>query len=71
MILVFDRAQMFDIAGPGDVLALIENFDPGKRHRSVVNLTQRRLPAVAADRTALYLQDGSIWTAGGLTTVST
>jgi len=37
-------------------------------HWSVVDLMQRRFPAVAVDRTALYVQDGSIWTAGGVTT---
>ncbi len=37
-------------------------------HWSVVELLQRRFPAVDVDRTALYVQDGSIWTAGGVTT---
>jgi transcriptional regulator GlxA family with amidase domain len=37
-------------------------------HWSVVDLLQRRFPAVAVDRTAIYVQDGSIWTAGGVTT---
>ena len=161
LILVFDRAQMLDIAGPGDVFALAESFDaktryevrcvsarggsvelsnglslmtrsirevrPGKAdtlvvagaekegllqaladealgawvrkaastvrrlvsvcvgsfalahwglldgrratsHWSVVDLMQRRFPEVLVDRTALYVQDGSIWTAGGVTT---
>jgi transcriptional regulator GlxA family with amidase domain len=161
VILVFERAQMLDIAGPGDIFALVERFDPGLRyevscvssrggpvllsnglsvmtratrevrlagvdtlvvagaekegllnalsderlgawvrkaagsvrrlvsvcvgsfalahwgllesrratsHWSVVDLMQRRFPNVAVDRTALYVQDGSIWTAGGVTT---
>jgi transcriptional regulator GlxA family with amidase domain len=161
VILVFERAQMLDIAGPGDVFALVDRFDPGLRyevscvssrggpvllsnglsvmtssirqvrladvdtlvvagaekeglfnalsderlgawvrkaavsarrlvsvcvgsfalahwgllegrratsHWSVVDLMQRRFPDVAVDRTALYVQDGSIWTAGGVTT---
>ena len=37
-------------------------------HWSVIDVMQRRYPAVAVDRTALYVQDGSIWTAGGVTT---
>ena len=37
-------------------------------HWSVVDLLQRRFPAVQVDRTALYVQDGAIWTAGGVTT---
>lgn len=37
-------------------------------HWSVVDLMQRRFPRVAVDRTALYVQDGAIWTAGGVTT---
>lgn len=37
-------------------------------HWSVVDLMQRRFPAVTVDRTALYVQDGTIWTAGGVTT---
>jgi transcriptional regulator GlxA family with amidase domain len=37
-------------------------------HWSVVELLQRRFPAVEVDRNALYVQDGSIWTAGGVTT---
>lgn len=161
VIVVFNRAQMLDIAGPGDVFALVERFDPklryevqcvssrggpvllsnglslmtgsirqvrlagvdtlviagaeregllealgdealgtwvrkaagivrrlvsvcvgsfalahwglleGRRatsHWSVVDLMQRRFPSVHVDRTALYVQDGSIWTAGGVTT---
>jgi transcriptional regulator GlxA family with amidase domain len=161
VILVFDRAHMLDVAGPGDVFAFVESFDPGTRyevccvsarggpvvlsnglslmtravgeirparidtlmvtgaekdglfqamadealgawvrkaagtvrrlasvcigsfalahwglldgrratcHWSVVDLMQRRFPAVAVDRTALYVQDGSIWTSGGVTT---
>jgi transcriptional regulator GlxA family with amidase domain len=161
VILVFDRAQMLDIAGPGDVFALARQFDPklryevscvsshggpvqlsnglgvmtratrevrvagidtlliagaekdgllnalsderlgawvrkaagcvrrlvsvcvgsfalahwglleGRRatsHWSVVDLMQRQFPNVAIDRTALYVQDGSVWTAGGVTT---
>ena len=161
VILVFERAQMLDIAGPGDVFALVERFDPALRyevacvssrggpvrlsnglslmtssirdvrlagvdtlvvagadkeglfdalddqglaawvrkaagsvrrlvsvcvgsfalahwglldgrratsHWSVVDLMQRRFPGVAVDRAALYVQDGSIWTAGGVTT---
>ncbi len=161
VIVVFDRAQMLDIAGPGDVFALVERFDPNLRyevrcvssrggpvllsngfslmigsiryvrlagvdtlliagaerdgllealsddrlgawvrkaagtvrrlvsvcvgsfalahwgllegrratsHWSVVDLMQRRFPGVQVDPTALYVQDGSIWTAGGVTT---
>lgn len=161
VILAFERAQMLDIAGPGDVFALVERFDPelryevccvssrggplplsnglslmtrsirearlsgvdtlvvagaekegllnalgderlgawvrkaagsvrrlvsvcvgsfalahwglldGRRatsHWSVVHLMQTRFPNVAVDRTALYVQDGPIWTAGGVTT---
>jgi transcriptional regulator GlxA family with amidase domain len=37
-------------------------------HWSVVDLLQQRFPRVHVDRTALYVQDGSIWTAGGVTT---
>jgi transcriptional regulator GlxA family with amidase domain len=37
-------------------------------HWSVVDLLQRRFPAVHVDRTALFVQDGAIWTAGGVTT---
>jgi transcriptional regulator GlxA family with amidase domain len=37
-------------------------------HWSVVDLLQQRFPAVLVDRTALYVQDGGIWTAGGVTT---
>jgi transcriptional regulator GlxA family with amidase domain len=161
VIVALDRAQMLDIAGPGDVFSLVERFDPklryevhcvssrggpvqlsnglslmtgsirevrlagvdtlviagadrkgllealsdeelgawvrraagivrrlvsvcvgsfalahwglleGRRatsHWSVVDLMQRRFPSVAVDPTALYVQDGSIWTAGGVTT---
>lgn len=161
LILVLERAQMLDIAGPGDVFGLAERFDPtlryevccvssrggpivlsnglslmtrsirevrlggvdtlvvagadrqgllnalsderlgawvrkaagsvrrlvsvcvgsfalahwglldGRRatsHWSVVDLMQRRFPNVAVNGTALYVQDGSIWTAGGATT---
>lgn len=161
VILVFERAQMLDIAGPGDVFALVERFDPSLRyevscvsasggpialanglrlmtasirdirladvdtlivagaekeglflalddqalgawvrkaaasvrrlasvcvgsialahwglldgrsattHWSVVDLMQRRFPNVAVDRAALFVQDGSIWTSGGVTT---
>lgn len=161
VILVFERAQMLDIAGPGDVFALVEHFDAGLRyevrcvscsggpvqlsngmslmtqsihqvrlsavdtlvvagaekegllkalgdqqlgawvrkaagvvrrmvsvcvgsfalahwgllegrratsHWSVVDLMQSRFPNVDVDRTALYVQDGAIWTAGGVTT---
>jgi transcriptional regulator GlxA family with amidase domain len=161
VIVAFDRAQMLDIAGPGDVFALVERFDSklryevrcvssrggpvlmsnglslttgsihevrlsgvdtlvvagaeregllealsdeklgvwvrkaagivrrlvsvcvgsfalahwglleGRRatsHWSVVDLMQRRFPSVDVDPTALYVQDGSIWTAGGVTT---
>lgn len=161
VILAFERAQMLDIAGPGDVFALVERFDPALRydvrcvsarggplplsngltlstrsirevrlagvdtlivagadkqglldamddarlgawvrrgagsvrrlvsvcvgsfalahwglldgrratsHWSVVDLMQRRFPRVTVDRTALYVHDGSLWTAGGVTT---
>jgi transcriptional regulator GlxA family with amidase domain len=161
VILVFDGAQMLDIAGPGDVFALVRHFEPrlrydvscvsasggplrlsnglclmtlsprevriasidtlvvagaekaglfkalnddalaawvrkaaraarrlvsvcvgsfalahwglldGRRatsHWSVVDLMQKRFARVAVDRTALYVQDGSVWTAGGVTT---
>lgn len=37
-------------------------------HWSVVDLMQKRFPAIAVDPAALYVQDGSIWTAGGVTT---
>lgn len=37
-------------------------------HWSVVDLLQQRFPVVIVDRTALYVQDGSIWTSGGVTT---
>jgi transcriptional regulator GlxA family with amidase domain len=161
VILVFDRAQMLDVAGPGDVFALVERFDPklryevlcvsakggpvalsnglslmtqsisqvrmagvdtlvvaggdkdgllsalsdeklgewvrksartvrrlvsvcvgsfalahwglleGRRatsHWSVVDLMQRRFPNVMVEQSALYVQDGGVWTSGGVTT---
>lgn len=37
-------------------------------HWSVLELMQSKFPQVAVDRTALYVQDGSVWTAGGVTT---
>jgi transcriptional regulator GlxA family with amidase domain len=37
-------------------------------HGSGVDLMQRRFPKVQVDRTSLYVEDGSIWTAGGVTT---
>ncbi len=43
----------------------------GKRatsHWSVVDLMQSRFPNVAVDQTALFVQDGHVWTAGGVTT---
>ena len=161
VILVFDQAQMLDVAGPGDTFALVQRFDPaqiyevccasarggpvvlsnglsiqtravrqlrcedidtlvvagsewvglaaamddtrlrswvrkvagcarrvvsvcvgsfalahwglldGRRatsHWSVVDLMQRRYPNVHVDRSSLYVRDGSVWTAGGVTT---
>lgn len=37
-------------------------------HWSVVDLMQKRFSLVQVNRTALYVQDGSLWTAGGVTT---
>ncbi len=161
VILVFERAQMLDVAGPGDVFALAQQLDPlqryeitcvsarggplpmsnglslmtrpirevrtssidtlvvagaekeglrsaisdeelaawvrkaagsvrrlvsvcvgsfalahwglldGRRatsHWSVVDLMQSLFPNVSVDRSALFVQDGHVWTAGGVTT---
>ena len=37
-------------------------------HWSAVDLFQRSYPNVKVDRTAIYVQDGKFWTAGGVTT---